>query len=431
MPEQLELNAWINSSGSADDSWRRPDLALERIFSLDYYLKNARTAHRGVFSNIFMSDRPQLVIDENTRPEQTFDPFVLFAAVLSQVPDIGAIVTASTTYGDPYTLARQIQSLNLLTNGRIGWNIVTSWHPDIAANFSAEPLPDRQIRYERAGEFVDVVLRLWESWHFPWNGQTPPGTPYYGDVRPIDHHGRHFDVAGPLNLPAAPGGRPKIVQAGGSRDGIALAARYADYVYAPSGSLEGARAFRTELREAASAFGRNGDRLPRVLPAVSPIVRSTEAEVVAFKQARLDAAPVTDDELAGLARLLGVDLGRTDADKVLIPSDFRDTSDSIIPIGVVQAKRAVALDDGLSLRDLARREKLPGLVSTPEGIADHLLAWWRAGAADGFTISPRYLPDDLDGFVDQVIPLLQQRGAYPHDYDERRRKASYTNARTG
>lgn len=424
MTQQLELNAWINSSGSSDDSWRRADLPLDRIFSLDYYVENTRIAHKGIFSNIFMSDRPQLLINENTRPEQTFDPFVIFAAVLSQVPDIGAIVTASTTYGDPYTLARQLQSLNLLTKGRVGWNVVTSWHPEIAANFSARGLPDRGARYERAEEFVEVVHKLWDSWHFPWNGEANGEDPFYGDVKPIHHHGRHFDVAGPLNLPSAPWGRPKIVQAGGSRDGVALAARYADYVYAPSGSLEGSRAFRAELREAAAALGRRGDGLPKLMPAISPIIRSTDAEVAALKREKLDAAPVTQADIERLASLLGIDLTRTDADKPLAASDFGDVSQSVIPIGVVRAKRTVALDNRLSLRGLAQVEKLPGLIATPEGVADHLVSWWKNGAADGFTISALYLPGDLETFVDEVVPILQRRGVYPSSYDARKLAAA-------
>jgi FMN-dependent oxidoreductase (nitrilotriacetate monooxygenase family) len=424
MTQQLELNAWINSSGSANDSWRRPDLQLDRIFSLDYYVDNARIAHRGVFSNIFMSDRPQLLINENTRPEQTFDPFVIFAAVLSQVPDIGAIVTASTTYGDPYTMARQLQSLNLLTNGRIGWNIVTSWHPEIAANFSADGLPGRAARYAKAEEFVDVVHKLWDSWQFPWNGTAGDQSPFYGDVKPINHQGQYFNVAGPLNLPSPSWGRPKIVQAGGSRDGVALAARYADYVYAPSGSLEGSRAFRTELRDAALALGRPNNTLPKLMPAISPIIRSTEEEVAAFKRERLAAAPVTDKDIEQLAGVLGVDLTRTTAEKVLSVSDFQDVSQSVIPIGVVRARRTVALDNGLSLRGLAEVEKLPGLIATPDGIADYLISWWQAGAADGFTISPRYLPDDLVLFVDEVVPILQRRGVYPRTYGGRRKDAA-------
>jgi FMN-dependent oxidoreductase (nitrilotriacetate monooxygenase family) len=422
MTKHIELNAWINSSGSADDSWLRPGQPLSRIFTLDHYIHNARIAHRGVFSNIFMSDRPQLLIGEDTRPEQTFDPVVLFSAVLAQVPDIGAIVTASTTYSDPYTLARQIQSLNLLSNGRVGWNIVTSWHPEIAANFSAKGLPDRKSRYERAEEFVDVVLKLWDSWHFPWDGKT--SGPSYGNVRPINHHGANFDIAGPLNLPAAPWGRPSIVQAGGSSDGIRLAARHADYVYMPSGSLQGSRAFRNELHDAARAYGRQDGNLPRIMPAISPIVKSTQSEVADFKRAILEANPVTDDDVEKLARTLGVDLALTARNRPLTLSDFHDVSDSIIPIGVVRSKRAIAVDNNFSLTALAESEKLPGLIGTPTAIADHIVEWWQAGAADGFTISPLYLPDDLETFVEQVIPILQKKGVYPNGYTNTRKHAA-------
>jgi FMN-dependent oxidoreductase (nitrilotriacetate monooxygenase family) len=410
----LEFNAWINSSGSADDSWPRPGKPLARIFELDSYLHVARVAHRGVFSNIFLSDRPQLVIDENTRPEQTFDPYVLLAAVLGQVPDIGGIVTASTTYSDPYTLARQMQSLNLLTKGRIGWNIVTSWHPAIAGNFSDAGLPDRKARYERAEEFVDVVLKLWESWQFPW-GQEDGS---YGSVQPIHHKGKHFSVAGPLNLPAAPWGRPLLLQAGGSASGMELAARHADYIYAPLGSLEGSIQFRNELRSAAEARGRPSTALPKVLPAISPVILSSEAEVADYLRDLRERDPVTDADLASAASLLGTQAG-TDPDRRLVAEDFLASPNSVIPLGVIHAKRSKALDGGHSLRQFAAAEKEPEVIGTPRQIADFIIGWWQQGAVDGFTISGSYLPDDLELFVDTVVPVLQARGVYPRSYSEK------------
>ena len=411
---KLEFNAWINSSGSADDSWPRAGKPLARIFELDYYLHVARVAHRGVFSNIFLSDRPQLLMDEKTRPEQTFDPYVLLAAVLGQVPDIGGIVTASTTYSDPYTLARQIQSLNLLTKGRIGWNIVTSWHPAIAGNFSDAGLPDRQARYERAEEFVEVVLKLWESWQFPWGNENGS----YGTAKPIHHKGKHFSVAGPLNLPAAPWGRPILVQAGGSSSGMELAGRYADYIYAPLGSLEGSIAFRRELRQAALAAGRPTTSLPKVLPAISPVILSSEAEVAAYLRDLRERSPVTGDDLASAASSLAVVAG-TDPDKPLRSGDFVASPQSVIPIGAVNAKRSRALAGGLSLRGFAALEKQPEVIGTPTAIADFIVDWWQREAVDGFTISGSYLPDDLERFVEVVVPVLQARGHYPDSYAPR------------
>lgn len=415
--QRIELNAWINSSGDAEDSWLLPGRAPERIFTLAHYVEAARIAHRGVFGNVFTSDRPQLVIDQKTRPEHTLDPFVLLASVLAQVPDIGGIVTASTTYNDPYTLARQIQSLHLLTEGRIAWNVVTSWNPAIAANFSDQALPDRASRYACAEEFVEVVLKLWDSWQFPWGEGAAAG---HGQARPIGHRGAHFSVAGPLNVPAGPWGRPGIVQAGGSGDGLRLAARHADHVYAPASSLAGTRAWREELRQAARAFGRPEDRLPRLVPVLVPILCPTQQEADALRRELAESQPVGEPELDALAALLGVDRDRTGADRPLRAQDFGDVSASVVPIGAIRARRAVALDEGLSLRQLAQRGRLPGLIGTPEAIAAHILDWWQAGAVDGFTIVPRRLPDDLAAFVEQVVPILQRSGHYPRSHAERR-----------
>lgn len=203
-----------------------------------------------------MSDRPQPLIGEGPRPEQTLDPFVLFPAILSQMPDTGAIITATTQCNQPYQLARAVQSLNLLFPGRIGWNIVSSWHPEIAANFGGEELPDRATRYARAEEFVEVVLKLWNSWSYPWGeGELKS----FGTSTPIDHEGAHFRVKGPLNLPAAPWGRPRIVQArGGGRGGRAGRAP-------------------CRFRLCAAVLGGRRPRLPRRIACRRPHRRSGEA----------------------------------------------------------------------------------------------------------------------------------------------------------
>lgn len=413
MTTHLELNAWINSSGASDTSWPRQGLEADRIFSLDHYIQSAEIARRGVFSNVFMSDRPQLLIDKTTRPEQLFDPAVLFSAVLSRVPDIGAIITATTSYSDPYTLARSIQSLNLLFPGRIGWNIVTSWHPEIAANFSNATLPDRDTRYDKAEEFVDVVLKLWESWEYPWG---PGDLKSYGTPQAIDHQGPYFSVKGPLNLPRAPWGRPKLVQAGGSVKGVNLGARHADYIYAPLSSRSGCRDFRTALHTAARGFGRGPGNLPKVLPTLSPVLFSSEAEIARFKREWAESHPLSVQDLNGAAFLLGVDRSRTPDHAVLTEADFGDAGLSSLPVGVVVAARRKALDAGLTLAEFAAGEKLPGRISTPEETVHFMLDYLQAGAVDGFTISSLNLPDDLAQFVDQVVPLLQRAGHYPTDY---------------
>lgn len=417
---QLSSGYFSTFEGAGDGSWPRKGLQADAIFTLDHYVNAARIAHRGVFTNVFMSDRPQLVVEDGVRPEQLFDPFVIFPAILAQVPDIGAIVTATTQYNEPYTLARAVQSLNLLFPGRIGWNVVTSWHPAISANFNDIALPDRAARYARAEEFVEVVLKLWESWPYEWGeGELKS----FGTPRPIDHKGTYFNVKGPLNLPVAPWGRPRIVQAGGSVAGIGLGARHADVVYAPLSSLEGTRAFRTELHEAARAAGRAETDLPRLLPPISPILLSSEAEIAAWRRSHAEAHPLTGADLQGAATLLGLAPG-TDPDKPLTEADFAETKDAVIPIGVILARRRQALDAGQSLRAFAEDASIPGRPGTPEETAGFILDWFRAGAVDGFTVSPLNLPDDLEPFVDQVVPLLQKSGLYPRDYDQRRAAAA-------
>lgn len=419
---QIEFNAWINSSGSADESWPVDGKPLARIFSLDYYEEIARIAHRGVFTNLFLSDRPQLVVGDAERPEHTLDPAVLLPAILARVPDIGGVITATTTYSEPYTLARQIQSANLVTDGRIGWNIVTSWHPAIAGNFSDLALPDRAARYRRAFEFVALVEKLWDSWQFPWDGAAGAGAPYYGTVAPIDFKGEFYKVVGPLNVPQAPGGRPFRVQAGGSADGVELAARFADLVYAPISSRNGTRAFRDQLRQAALRYGR-AQNPPRLFPAISPIIVSSEAEADRLRARYAERNRPTRADEDRLAALLGIDLERTGRDTPLTREDFHPDANGVIPLGVVNAKIALALDKGLSLQELAAHEAVPDLIGTPRQIADFILEWWHAEAVDGFTISARYLPDDLALFVDAVIPLLQATPWYAASYQARRQQA--------
>ena len=417
--DQIELNAWLNSSGAADDSWLAPDKPLGRIFTLEHYEQAARIAHRGVFSNIFLSDRPQLIISEQERPEHILDPVALISALLSRVPDIGGVITSSTTYNDPYTLARQVQSANLLSGGRVGWNIVTSWNPAIADNYTATGLPSRAERYARAFEFVEVVTRLWESWHFPWTeADRRPDEPYYGTPAAIDHAGTYFNVKGPLNVPLGPTGRPFIVQAGGSDEGINLAARYADLVYAARSSREGTKAFRAHLHETARGYGRTA--LPRVVAAISPIIVSSEAEAAEQRrQFAEELVPSAADE-ARIARTIGVDPAKTDRTRRLTADDFQPIGESIVPLGVVRAKIRLALDKGFSLAELARHEIQPSLIGTPRQVADFVLDWWLDEAVDGFTVSPNRLPEDLELFVDQVVPLLQATPYYASSYEERR-----------
>lgn len=421
MKRRLFLVAWLNSSGFRGDSWDHAARDRARIFTLDHYLRHAEIAHRGVFDAVFLADQPQLTPDPRVRPEYPLDPIVLLTAITSRVPDIGAIATATTSFNHPYTLARQLASLNLLSGGRVAWNAVTTVNPVVARNYGAERL-DRDDRYARADEFLGVVNRLWRSWRFDWAHSAEPAENPFGEVTPLEHRGEHFGVAGALPVPLPPYGAPVVVQAGGSPQGRALAAKWGELIYAAPGSRRGAIAYAEELRAGARRNGRPEGSVA-VLPGFQPLIGSTEEEVarlIAEYEATL--AP-EQDRVRGMAERLGIDLERTDLDRPLREADFHLPEHAATPLGALRATADIALEERLSLRGLARR--LSVLPGTPEHLADRIIDWWSAGAADGFVVNSPLLPDTLERFVDEVIPVLQRREVFPTSYTETNLRARF------
>ncbi|HRD76750.1 MULTISPECIES: FMNH-dependent EDTA monooxygenase EmoA [Chelativorans] len=411
---RMYLVSWLNSSGVLPNSWNEGRGNRARIFDLENYIRSAEIARRGRIDAFFLADQPQLTPNPKVRPEYPFDPIVLAAAITGRVPDIGGIVTASTSFSLPYTLARQIASVNLLSGGRIGWNAVTTANPAVAANYGAA-IATHDNRYERAEEFLEVVHGLWNSWKFPWDEAIGPNPNPFGEVMPINHEGKYFKVAGPLNVPLPPYGPPVVVQAGGSDQGKRLASRFGEIIYAFLGSKPAGRRFVAEARAAARAQGRpEGSTL--VLPSFVPLIGSTEAEVkrlVAEYEAGLDPA---EQRIEALSKQLGIDLERINVDQVLQEKDFNLPKESATPIGILKSMVDVALDEKLSLRQLALRMRL--IAGTPDQVADRLIDWWQDEAADGFVINAPLLPDALEIFVDQVVPILQSRGVFPRSYTE-------------
>jgi FMN-dependent oxidoreductase (nitrilotriacetate monooxygenase family) len=345
------------------------------------------------------------------------DPTIVLAAIAGATTRLGLIATASTTYNDPYNLARRFATLDHLSHGRASWNIVTTFIPDVAANFGTAELPNHDDRYERAEEFVDVVTRLWDS----WEDEALIGDKASGKfaeatrVHTLDHHGAHYSVRGPLTLPRSPQGRPVLFQSGSSGPGRDLAARFADAVFTPQNTIAAAKEFRADVRLRAKQQGRDPDDV-KIVPGLLPVLGGTEAQA----RARKDEL----DELGGQAELkkLALRVGIRVEDLKLdepLPLELIDANDRFrASEGFRSAAVRLAVEERLTVRELLYRNGggHVQVVGTPEQVADLIETWHREGAVDGFNLMIDVLPSGLRDFVEQVVPLLQRRGAFHSEY---------------
>jgi FMN-dependent oxidoreductase (nitrilotriacetate monooxygenase family) len=415
---RLFLSVAINSTGSAGRSWAWPGTDWTRFSRFDHYLRSAQLAHEGVFDIVFVSDHPALQRDNTSRPLHSLDPTVLFSAIAAQVPDIGFLLTASSSYNSPYNLARRLASLDHISGGRLIWNVVSSFNPDIAANFGAAPLPPRAERYRRADEFVELVKKLWLSWDAPqgevrddklWDPTT---------ARKIDHHGEFFDVEGPLNVPIGPQGHPVIAQAGASDAGLDLAAKHADIVYASLFNKQAAFDYKAQLRARALAHGREPDSV-RLMPGLVVVLGETREEAYR-KHDALHGKDGEDGLVRDFFKRAAIPaLSGLDPDKPIDSALFNYTQDQSRPVGFIRSFAELTAAEELTPRQLVRRvdggHRLA--IGTPQDVADIILDWWSTGAVDGFNIHIPVLPDGIAEFNRTVIPLLQASGAFPTKYD--------------
>lgn len=427
-PRTLHLNAFLMSTGHHEASWRLPESDPFANTDIAHYQRLAKIAERGKLDSIFFADSPVLWGDIGRRPSGSIEPTVLLTAIAAVTERIGLIATASTTYNDPFNLARRFASVDHVSGGRAGWNVVTTAGPDAARNFGLDDQPAHKTRYERAAEFLDVAQKLWDS----WDDDAPLGdkeSGVWGDndrVRPIDHTGTHFRVRGPLNLPRSPQGHPLIVQAGSSEDGKAFAARYAEAVFTAHQTLADAQAFYGDLKARTAALGRDPDGI-KILPGIVPVIGATEAEALRL-DAELDELIRPEYAVAQLARTLRVDPADLALDRELpadLPSeDEIEGAKSRYTLIVELARR-----ESLTVRQLIGR--LGGgrghrtFAGTPEQVADAIVEWFDGGAADGFNIMPAVLPSGLEAFVEHVVPILQRRGLFREDYEGRTLREHY------
>ncbi|MEU3721462.1 LLM class flavin-dependent oxidoreductase [Streptomyces sp. NPDC031705] len=426
-PRTLHLNAFLMNAGHHDAAWRHPAASPERITDVRYFQELARTAERGRLDSIFFADGLALWGKARHNALGGFEPLTLLSAIAAVTEHIGLIATASTTFDEPYHLARAFASLDHISGGRAGWNIVTSATVDEARNFNRDEHLEHGLRYERAHEFLDVATKLWDSWEDDAIVLDKERGIYADTDRlhPAAHRGEHFAVAGPLNVPRSPQGHPLLVQAGSSEAGKEFAARYAEAVFTAQQTLADGQTFYKDLKSRLARHGRTEDDL-LVLPGIAPLIGSTEAEAKALEQELTDLQ-VPEYGLAQLSGMLGTDLSGADLDGPLpdLPEE-RDINGNKSRFTLVAE---IARRDGLTLRELiARLGAGRGhrvFAGTPEQIADQLEEWFTRGAADGFNIMPPVLPTGLTDFVDQVVPILQARGLFRTEYAGRTLRENY------
>ncbi|MFI7108795.1 LLM class flavin-dependent oxidoreductase [Nonomuraea sp. NPDC050227] len=424
MTRKLHLNAFLMGVGHHEAAWRHPRTEPSRLTDVRHYQELARIAERGKLDSLFLADGVALQGDVRHNALGGLEPLTLLAALASVTDHIGLIATVSTTYNEPFHVARKFASLDHISGGRAGWNIVTSASEAEALNFGVER-PTHAARYARADEFLEVVGKLWDSWEDDAILGDRTGGRYAdtGKIHPVEHIGRHFAVRGPLNTSRSPQGRPLLVQAGSSEDGKEFAARHAEAVFTAQQTLEEGQEFYSDLKRRVAAHGRQpGDVL--VLPGISPIIGSTEREALHLEK-ELEDLIIPAYGLAQLSHLTGIELTEDDLDRPL--------PDVAVETEGAQSRRKLVIDlarrERLTVRQLLNR--LAGgrghrvVAGTPEQIADQLQEWFFTGAADGFNIMPPLLPSGLSDFVDHVVPELQVRGLFRYEYEGRTLRDNY------
>ncbi|MFG2117917.1 LLM class flavin-dependent oxidoreductase [Streptomyces sp. NPDC048710] len=422
MTRRLHLNAFLMNTGHHEASWRLPESDPYAHVELDHYVRLARIAERGTFDSLFLADGPQLWGSVAQRPAGALEPLTLLTALATATEHIGLIATASTSYNSPYNLARKFASLDIISGGRAGWNIVTTAGAEAARNFGLDGEPAHAERYARAAEFLDVALKLWDSWEDDAI-VADKAAGVWGDdakIHPPRHRGTYFSVEGALNVPRTPQGYPLLVQAGSSADGRRFAARYAEAVFTAQQTLQDAQAFYGDLKSRTAQAGRDPDHV-KVLPGIVPVVGSTEAEARTAERL-LEDHIVYDHGVSRLESLLQLPSGTLELDAQL-PAGLPPES------AIEGAKSRYTL-----IVELARRERLTvrqligrlgggrghlTFAGTPEQVADQIETWFTQGAADGFNIMPAVLPSGLETFVEHVVPILRTRGLLRTAYSPR------------
>ncbi|RAR62599.1 alkanesulfonate monooxygenase SsuD/methylene tetrahydromethanopterin reductase-like flavin-dependent oxidoreductase (luciferase family) [Paraburkholderia unamae] len=406
-PRHVILNVNVLDFGVSAAAFEYSGLPARSVTSADYYAGIGRIAERGKLDAFFLADSPALPHDPRGRGARALEPSLILAAVADATRHLGVIGTLSTTYNDPVELAERMLTLDHLSGGRAAWNAVTTYSPAVSPNFGLHDNPERELRYRRANEFVDVVLGLWQG--------AISGTP-------LAHRGEFFKVEGLLGLGASPQGHPLLVQAGGSPQGRQLAGRTANAVFAAELDLDAAIEHYGQVKADAVAAGRRREDVA-ILPGLITIIGSTKEEAYA-REARLSELAGGRHEVAALSGRLGFDLSELGYDERIPAHAYAELADPQqfkASLGFRESIVRVLRKRAYTVRELVAEfghSTHKRFVGTPEEIADFIETWFRAGAADGFNLMPDVFPGGLDVFVDEVVPLLRARGLFRHEYAE-------------
>jgi FMN-dependent oxidoreductase (nitrilotriacetate monooxygenase family) len=403
---QIHLNAFLRNVGQHEAAWRLPETDISAVTDIEHYRRLAKLAEHGKLDAIFFADHPVLKDRAQDRPWDSLDPFTLITALSGVTEKIGLVATASTTYNDPYGIARRFGTLDHVSRGRAAWNVVTTANAAAAANFGFEHHPDPNLRYERAAEFLEITFGLWGSWNDDAIVGDKEGGTFVDPegIHRLDHVGKYFRVAGPLEIPRSPQGRPVIFQAGSSEPGKDLAAKYAEAIFTAQPILEDAQAFYADVKARVRSYGRDPDKV-LILPGLSFFIGGTEEEAWALREQFEDLTLPTYG-LAQLSRITGLDLsGHELDDKIKIPARREEEGNHKSRHDLVF--RLTETED-LTLRQLLRRLSAGRghriATGTPEQIAGTIFEWFEDGAADGFNLIPPALPTSLSTFVYEVDP---------------------------
>ncbi|WP_042346315.1 LLM class flavin-dependent oxidoreductase [Bacillus massiliigorillae] len=414
----MKLGVFLMGTGHHIASWRHPDVQANGSEDFRFFQRIAEIAERGKLDMLFLSDG--LSFNQLSHPAELvrFEPFTLLGALSAVTTHIGLAATATTTYNEPFHIARKFASLDHLSGGRSAWNVVTSYYQTEASNFTKQSHLDHSLRYDKASEFVEVVKGLWGSWEEDALIRDKEAGIYFHPekLHTLNHVGKYYTVTGPLNASRSPQGRPVIIQAGSSDDGINLAAKTADVIFTAQQTLEEAKSFYNKVKQKVVEYGRSPDDV-KIMPGVSPYIGRTEEEA-RHKYEELQKLITPEIGLDFLSEYLGgFDVSGFNLDERL-PNNIPETNGN-------QSRRQLIIDlakrENLTVRELylriagSRGHRI--IFGSPEQIADQLEEWIVNKGADGFNLMLPFYPNGLEDFVDLVIPVLQQRGLFRKEYE--------------